>query len=154
MALATGRTESLPTRKPAKALPEKHTVMLVVVHAGAVLLEQRPGQGIWGGLLSLPEFNRLVTDEVNEGDDIHRALGRALAAFGEMNSAEKLQDFSHTFTHYKLHVSPYLLTLKSSSKVPAPYCWVGVNQLAQAALPAPVKKLLTGLLLAPSLLTN
>src|SRR5690606_31583314 len=56
VALATGRTESLPTRKPAKALPEKHTVMLVVVHARKVLLEQRPGQGIWGGLLSLPEF--------------------------------------------------------------------------------------------------
>src|SRR5690606_12756124 len=79
VALATGRTEILPTRKPAKSLPEKNTVMLVVVHEGQVLLEQRPGQGIWGGLLSLPELNRLLTDEVNEAADIRQAFGRALA---------------------------------------------------------------------------
>ncbi len=155
VAFATGRTDSLPTRKPAKALPEKHTIMLIVVYEGQVLLEQRPGQGIWGGLLSLPELNRLMTEEVNEAADIRQTLGRALAAFGDMDSADKLHDFSHTFTHYKLHVSPYLLKVKEASKktVSAPYCWVGVERLAQSALPAPVKKLLTRLLLSPDLLT-
>ncbi len=155
VAFATGRTEILPTRKPSKAVPEKHTHMLVILHEGRVLLEQRPGTGIWGGLLSLPELNRLLPDEITESVDIGLALNRAVAPFGEIAQADKLQDFSHAFTHYKLHISPYLLALKRPAKkqVPAPYCWLAVGQLEQAALPAPVKKLLTRLLLSNDLLT-
>lgn len=156
MAYATGQTDMLPARKPSKVLPEKHTVMLVVVDREEVLLEQRPGQGIWGGLLSLPELNRLVVEEVNEAGDMTQTLGQAIASFGEMERAEKLQDFSHTFTHYKLHVSPCLIKLKSgrSRKATSPYRWVRLDQLEQAALPAPVKKLLSRLLLAPDLLSS
>jgi A/G-specific adenine glycosylase len=156
VAYATGRNEMLPTRKPAKAVPEKHTVMLVVIESRQVLLEQRPGHGIWGGLLSLPELNRLITEEVNEAVDMPQTLRQATAAFGVMERADKLQDFTHTFTHYKLHVSPYLLRLKQGQllQVSHPYCWVGVDQLEKAALPAPVKKLLTRLLLAPDLFSS
>ena len=55
VAFATGRTAELPVSKPKKAVPERHSAMLVIVDDGQVLLEQRPGSGIWGGLLSLPE---------------------------------------------------------------------------------------------------
>jgi A/G-specific adenine glycosylase len=142
IAAATGRTASLPTRKPKKTIPEKSTVMLVVMHRGAVLLEQRPAQGIWGGLLSLPELSRVMplgSDAISR-----RSMQRALRDFGELDTWKLLPTFSHGFTHYKLHIQPVYLTLKKPTTLAAQatFMWVGLDAIANAALPAPVKKLL------------
>src|SRR3546814_3966107 len=40
----------LPTPKTRKAIPERQTAMLVLQRGGAILLQQRPAPGIWGGL--------------------------------------------------------------------------------------------------------
>lgn len=188
VAYVTGRTEILPVRKPAKVLPEKHTVMLVVVSGGEVLLERRPGYGIWGGLLSLPELNRLLSEqeyahvneminqlaiqgfdeEASETEAMEQSMRAALVPFGAVQRADKLQEFSHTFTHYKLHISPYLVSVKPGSSgqavtsgaallsagSDAHYCWLGLERLEEAALPAPVKKLLSRLLLSQDLLSG
>ena len=51
-----GLVEVLPTPKPARAIPERETTMLIVHDpAGRVLLERRPPSGVWGSLWSLPE---------------------------------------------------------------------------------------------------
>ncbi len=145
VALATGRTASLPTRKPKKAIPEKSTVMLIALHKGRVLLEQRPAQGIWGGLLSLPELSRVVP----LGSDVisRRTMQRALRDFGELEVWELLPAFSHGFTHYKLHIQPVCLYLKKRHTLAAQaeFVWLGLPDIANAALPAPVKKLLLNL---------
>lgn len=145
VAYATDRTAELPERKPKKAVPEKATVMLVVEHRGAVLLEQRPPSGIWGGLLSLPEFNRLLPSvPVNVGKT---ALASALAEFGEVASFDALGDFVHAFTHYRLKVTALRVTL--SRRFPqassSSYLWLSKKKLPQAGLPAPVRKLLDSL---------
>lgn len=160
LAFATGRVEALPTRKSTKVLPEKHTVMLVVMNEGRVLLERRPPQGIWGGLLSLPELSRLASDQIRnqEGEPMDRqqSLERAMAPFGSLLKADKLPDFIHIFSHYKLHVTPYLVSIQPgrNSQPAAPYCWLSLNGLAGAALPAPVKKMLSRLLLSTDLLSD
>lgn len=141
VAHATGRTAELPARKPKKAVPEKSTVMLVVLHKGEVLLEQRPPQGIWGGLLSLPELSRLgeesLAPEVGE-------IALALAAFGEVQMTEALPPFTHAFTHYRLHVLPLKVTLgkRQSAAGQSAYAWQPLSAMAGAALPTPVRKLL------------
>jgi A/G-specific adenine glycosylase len=142
IAAATGRTASLPARKPKKTIPEKSTVMLVVIHKGVVLLEQRPAQGIWGGLLSLPELSRVMplgSDTISR-----RSMQRALRDFGELDTWELLPVFSHGFTHYKLHIQPVYLSLKKRTTLAAQaeFSWVSLQDIANAALPAPVKKLL------------
>ena len=78
VAKAQGRTAELPAPRPAKARPVRHaTVVIVRDDRGALLLETRPPTGIWGGLVSLPEFDA-------EADD--RAIGvgdrRAIRASG------------------------------------------------------------------------
>ena len=140
IAFETGRTAELPVRKPKKAVPERHIAMVVVVDEGHVLLEQRPGTGIWGGLLSLPE---VAVDEHQE-----RGIAQALAPFGLVASHQKLQPFSHGFTHFKLHVAPYQVALSQRHPMVAEagHVWYPVERLAQAPLPAPVKKLLVELL--------
>jgi A/G-specific adenine glycosylase len=145
VAFKTGRTKDLPVRKPKKTVPEKHAVMLVIVDGGQVLLEQRPPSGIWGGLLSLPELDGHTAaedDEVEPAD--HDALLRAVGQFGEMESYERLSTVTHVFTHYKLHIAPHRITLSRRLALAAEsaHTWLNAADIANAALPAPVKKLL------------
>jgi A/G-specific adenine glycosylase len=137
-ALATARVSQLPARKPKKAIPERQTAMLVITDGERVLLEQRPDSGIWGGLLSLPE----VTD--GEGDALTSRIHSAVAPFGSVASCERLQPFSHGFTHFKLHVAPYRVRLERRLELAGQlnHVWYAADRLATAPLPAPVKKLL------------
>ena len=141
VAFETGRTAELPARKPKKAVPEKSTVMLVVLHKDELLLEQRPPQGIWGGLLSLPELSRLgeasLAPELGE-------INLALADFGDVQTVEPLPAFTHAFTHYRLHVLPLKVMLgkRLTSAAQAPYVWQTMSTMASAALPSPVRKLI------------
>lgn len=143
VAYAEARTDQLPQRKPAKAKPERQIVMLVVVDRDQVLLMQRPDSGIWGGLLSLPEVDDLGTaDEASLPSN--PVLQRALAPFGRIASCRPLPVFSHAFTHFKLYVAPYRVHLQRRADIAGqlPYVWYSAERLAQAPLPAPVKKLL------------
>ncbi|HEV2609894.1 MAG TPA: A/G-specific adenine glycosylase [Noviherbaspirillum sp.] len=146
VAFETGRVHQLPVRKPKKAIPEKHTAMLVIADQGEVLLEQRPGSGIWGGLLSLPEVQEMAGTNLSKADSDSIAA-RAVAAFGSPRSCDRLQPFSHGFTHFKLHVSPYLIGLRSRLVLAGElqHVWYPIVKLADAPLPAPVKKLLLSL---------
>ncbi|WP_459616795.1 A/G-specific adenine glycosylase [Bordetella sp. 2513F-2] len=132
-----GRQLELPTPKARKAVPERETAMLVLAHEGALLLQQRPSPGIWGGLWSLPEF---------ESGAEPLAAVRALGL--EPLAPCRLAGFSHTFTHFRLHVQPWYVPVKTPPALrdsARAERWVGVQELAAVALPAPVKKLLAGL---------
>jgi A/G-specific adenine glycosylase len=148
VALATGRVAELPVRKPKKTVPEKHTVMLVITEGDQLLLEQRPGSGIWGGLLSLPE----VAPEPES--DLNDAMTRAAFRFGLPDACEPLLPFSHAFTHFKLHVRPFRIRLRQRQHMAAEsaHVWYHTDKLAQAPLPAPVKKLLLAVLCRNDLL--
>lgn len=142
VALAQDRVAELPVSKPRKAVPEKETVMLVITHGEDVLLEQRPDSGIWGGLLSLPEIG------VADAARFDTAVRTLVAPYGELEGCRKLQPFSHVFTHFKLHVAPFQVALSSRSQAIAEcgLLWYPAHRLADAPLPAPVKKLLLGVL--------
>ncbi|OYO31929.1 A/G-specific adenine glycosylase [Janthinobacterium sp. PC23-8] len=149
VAWATGRTKELPVRKPKKTSPEKHAVMLVIVDQGQVLLQQRPGAGIWGGLLSLPELDgHVLADDAMPRLIDQPALLRAVAPFGEIETQELLLPIVHVFTHYKLHIVPCRITLSRHHQLVAEagHVWLDGAKVADAPLPAPVKKLLLGLL--------
>ena len=81
VALATGRTATLPVRKPSKATPQKHAVMLVVTDNRHVLLQRRPDSGIWGGLLSLPELDGFTatSSQTTQGDGARSVQQAAIA---------------------------------------------------------------------------
>ena len=154
VALATGRTTTLPVRKPSKATPQKHAVMLVVTDRDEVLLQRRPDSGIWGGLLSLPELDGFTVAPLPSSESaesravLAAAIARNLARFGEVAESMPLQPFSHGFTHFKLHVVPYQVTLSRRLEMAgeADHVWLDATRIDGAPLPAPIKKLLLGLL--------
>jgi A/G-specific adenine glycosylase len=129
------RLADLPGLRVRKPKRRKRVQMLIVLSGGEVLLQKRPATGIWGGLWSLPE--------VEEGLDPARALrsGWGLAAA----SAEALPAFEHAFTHYTLEVTPWLLRPRRASAAESGALWLPLSDLAGAALPSPVKKLLAGI---------
>jgi A/G-specific adenine glycosylase len=140
VAFATGRTAQLPVRKPKKTNPEKRAAMLVIVDAGQVLLEQRAGSGIWGGLLSLPEV-----DGHAAFDDAMPDAGTAAGRFGAVEEVQALLPLVHVFTHYKLHIHPHRIVLAQRADIEAGFVWWELADIANAPLPAPVKKLLAQL---------
>ena len=140
VAYATGRTDELPVRKPKKTTPEKRADMLVVIHEGAVLLEQRPGTGIWGGLLSLPEVDGHVHIDAERDGGI--GLAAHAQTLGSVEEVQALLPLVHVFTHYKLHIYPHKVTLGERGATPAGHVWVKMDEIGDAALPAPIKKLL------------
>jgi len=153
IAYATGRTSELPIRKPKKTVPERQTTMLLIVDKDEILLEQRPDKGIWGGLLSLPE---LAAESASSSAQFDAAMTQAVARFGVAASQEKLSMFTHVFTHFKLHITPYHIALARRVERAGQdqYAWYPLAKMADAPLPAPVKKLLLAVFREPDLLTQ
>jgi A/G-specific adenine glycosylase len=121
-----------------------------------VLLEQRPNHGIWGGLLSLPQipvadddFHNVARDK-NVAAELQQEMMRVLSPFGEFDHVENLPPLAHGFTHFKLHIAPYRIHLtqrlqRRQLAGQLTHVWYAISDLADAPLPAPVKKLLLDL---------
>jgi A/G-specific adenine glycosylase len=120
VARKTGRIGELPAARPRKALPLKKATWFVYRDAGRVLLERRPSRGIWGGLWSFPESEDAAL---------------------RVRSRRALKPIDHGFTHFRLRIQPFLCDVKSAPGA----LWVDLDDAVEAAVPAPVKKLLQDL---------
>ena len=131
------RIEELPGRKARAATRRKRVAMLVVVSRGEVLLEKRPARGIWGGLWSLPE-----ADADSKPEEALRADWGL-----EASRVEPLAPFEHAFTHFTLEVTPWRIEPRKPVALAEskPVTWLPLSELAGAALPSPVRKLLQAL---------
>jgi A/G-specific adenine glycosylase len=131
------RTAQLPTPKPRKALPERKTVMLLLLNGNEVMLEKRPPTGIWGGLWSLPET---MPDE-----DAQQAAQQRFGLATEI--MPPLPPMTHAFTHFRLQITPQPLRLirrLPQARQPS-VVWLDREDAIGAALPSPIRKLLNSL---------
>jgi A/G-specific adenine glycosylase len=137
VAYTQNRTTELPSPKPVKnsaktdrRIREAH--MLVLLHGNEVLVEKRPAAGIWGGLWSVPEFDQAA------------ALVNYLDRLAPKREIKTLPSRQHAFTHYTLRFTPHLVTLSQRlDRVAEPgQIWLPCTEAVEAALPAPIKKLL------------
>ncbi|VVD98037.1 A/G-specific adenine glycosylase [Pandoraea capi] len=158
VAHSTGRERTLPTAKPKKAQPERYVDVLVIRAGERVLFERRPDSGIWGGLWSLPELT--PPTDARDADDAllrQRLTGHAAALgakLGPVQSVMPLHGLTHVFTHFKLHLRPWLVTLSVSSTPTladdANRAWLDGAGLAAAGLPSPIRKIADALCLHTS----
>lgn len=142
VANAQGRQRELPAARPARARPLRQRHALLVLRPDAVLLERRPGHGIWGGLLSLPE---LTADTPAAA---HDEASRWLQAHGLDSAALRaLPAVAHGFTHFELHLYPIRADVRTLVPFAADSAlhWQARATIAGAALPAPVRRLLESL---------
>ena len=134
VAYATGRVKEFPGKKPKKDLPEKSIQMLMLRNkSGDVLLQQRPSQGIWGGLWSFPEIS--LEDDL---EDFLMSQGFKPA------SIEYWDSLRHSFSHYHLDITPVVIQLTKAPPGVGEKAihWYNLHQPQALGLAAPVKKLL------------
>jgi len=108
VAFANGRQQDLPSPRPRRERPLRHSDMLLVTDtAGRVLLERREPTGIWGGLWAFPELAS------GEGASVWVAARLGVDAA----SVEAWPDLRHGFTHFELVVTPHRVTLARRPRV-------------------------------------
>ena len=134
VALQSNRVAELPTPRIRKAVPEKNTTFLLLLHGNDILLEKRAPQGIWGGLWCPPQ----IEDGQGVADDYVQSSGMQVIERIEMD------EFTHTFTHFRLHITPVLLRVarKPTQVREAGSVWMAVAEALDAAIPTPVRSLL------------
>ena len=132
-----GTISRLPAPRPRKSLPQRRTSMLVLLHAGQVLLEKRPPSGIWGGMWSLPE--------VAPSADVAALCEQRYAA--RITTNTPLPAIAHGFTHFKLDIEPRRLgVVRVVPRAAAPgVMWLPLEDALGAAIPAPVRRILGAL---------
>ena len=139
IAFTENRVAELPQKKPAKKIPTRHTVMLVLLNnQNEVFLSRRPAKGVWSGMWSLPEVADL--------DEVQPLLQQRVKNIDANNTA--LPEFQHTFSHYHLMIKPYYWRdLQARHRIAETDStrWQALNKLDSVGLPAPVKKLLESL---------
>jgi len=134
VALRTCRVAELPAPRPVKARPSREIRVLLMEHAGSILLEKRPALGIWAGLWSLPEVDLAV-------DVARHCKSRFLA---NVTVGDELDPIEHGFTHYRLTMHPQRVAVRVwPPRAQAPgLLWLPRDDALSAALPAPIRKLL------------
>lgn len=130
------RTDELPTRKPAKAIPKREARVLWLEDSeGRVLLQRRPPVGIWASLWTLPQAD----EEAGVSDFIHQHLG------GDPGTGEPLPLIAHAFSHYKLDLLPRRwrdVALRDGVRDNDDLRWVAPGSLSTLGIPAPIRRLL------------
>lgn len=134
----SGQEHALPTPRVRAARPVRQTVMLLARRTdGAVLLERRSEQGIWGGLWCLPEF---------QSDEDARAFGADRLLHSAFEPAFRAT-LRHAFTHFELEISPLVARCEGFAGVrdSPPSLWFDPANPPDIGLPAPVSTLLAAL---------
>jgi len=144
-AFAADATERYPQPKPKQHKPVRSARFFVLCAANnATLLEQKPLNGLWGGLWTPPQR------------DANTPVNDFLLEFGLDDQSLRAQHvaptFRHTFTHFHLDIEPVYLRLAQHSAVledSQNRRWVMPDQLGAGNSPiglsAPAVKLLASL---------
>ncbi len=132
-ALLNHTVATIPTPRPKKTMSTQQRCALVLHTASGVWLERRAAQGLWGGLLCLPE----AQDETATS-----TLAQQLGA-GKNMTPWHTHHLKHTFTHYQLHWQVWACKVPKQFALAAPWVFATWNDLARVGVPKAVLKVLT-----------
>lgn len=132
-----GRETDFPSPKPKKTVPTRHAHLLMLVDdSGRVMLEQRPSEGIWGGLWSFPQCDDVTAARV------------WCAQWAPDAIVQHWAPITHIFSHFRFEMTPVLVQcqhLPVTGAFSRPTCWRNPLSLEGIGLAAPVKTLLSQL---------
>lgn len=133
-----GRQAQLPTPRPKKLRPHRETFALVLLRDDdALLLEQRPPTGIWGGLWSFPQFETQAA--------ALQWCGNGMVASPRIDAVKQLPTLMHGFTHYDFDIKP--LVVRCAAANPSVHeldrhCWYRAAAPARIGLTKPAVELI------------
>lgn len=130
---AAGTPERFPVKTKRLKRGRRQHALLWLRQGPRLLLVQRPQQGVWAGLWSLPEFESAA------------ALETFTAHWP--GQGEWLPAIEHALTHFDWTLQPLVWTLPPRAKLPAQVPagrWVSEEEALALGLAAPVRRLLEG----------
>lgn len=132
LAYAHGQQDQIPVPRKKHQRPHRQTrVLLIEDQQGRLLLEKRPGQGIWGGLWSLPE----IGPEVDIQSFCRQRFGL------EVTAGAKLAPVEHAFTHFFLTIHAQRVQYRQTIRImEGSFAWYGRDD--RPGVPAPIARLL------------
>lgn len=136
VAYACARTAELPARKQRRERPHREAWLLIAEDAsGRVLVELRPGAGIWGGLWCPPV--------VPLGEDRTALLAHRHGL--QLLDEEPHEPIEHSFTHYDLTLHPLrgraeMLSQCLAETVSSDWLLPQALRDGAVALPAPIAR--------------
>lgn len=123
--------QNYPEKKPKKTRPiRKEQFLLLHTEDQQIYLEQRPLQGVWGGLWSMPS----ITEDI----DIHTHLKTHCTL--ETYVMQPLMTYKHNFTHFHLHIIAY--SIQTSPQPSLSGTWFHSTEIKKLGLPKPVKDII------------
>ena len=135
VALREGRQSELPSPRPKARRPQREVwVVIAVRDGGLLLLERRPPQGIWGGMLGLPEF---PTRE--------HALQWSRERLTAAQVALPAEPLRHAFSHFELEMKPLIVRCADATaglRDDDRYLWYDPRNPPRLGLPKPVATLI------------
>lgn len=134
------RIEEFPIKKAKKTIPTRHTLLLVIKSGNSILLEKRPPNGIWGGLHSLPECP--TEKPLKSKKSIQQAIAIQHPKQPTTPDFRVLETFTHTFTHFRLEITPCVLIDQAWNITDNNQQWVSKDKALTMGLPTPVRKII------------
>ena len=137
LAFQQGNQTDYPTKKPKKAMPEKHAVMLILKNSKQeVFMVKRPPVGIWGGLWCFPQFEKREFAE----EWLANIYGKL------QQDPMELATIKHTFSHFHLFIQPLIINVETPLKIGVMEAdeslWYNITTEFNGGLAAPVQTLL------------
>ena len=130
VARQAGRQHALPSPRRRRTRPHRTAFAIVAVNpSGAVLLEQRPANGLWGELWSFPMFD-------TEGG----ARSWAAIHLPTLGEPRPLPQQKHAFTHYDLTLHLICVRLRTAARIES-HRWFDPSQLAEVGVSKAVVQL-------------
>ncbi|XID76120.1 A/G-specific adenine glycosylase [Alkanindiges sp. WGS2144] len=134
-AFSQNRVLEFPYKKAKKPSPEKQAYVLILQDEqnGQCLWQQRPDNGLWGGLTCLP-----IMEE--------QSLGEFIQQF-ELRTPYQLPLVKHSFTHFTWYLTPLVFKLNTApdgqlQQYFAASQWLTSEQARQAGVPKAMLKVL------------
>ncbi|MBF0310817.1 MAG: A/G-specific adenine glycosylase [Magnetococcales bacterium] len=135
-----GASQDFPVTLAKKAIPERYQMALLLRCQDQLLLQQRAARGLLGGLWQ-PPASPLRDTPPPWGEELRTLWGD----IETLPALHPLAVVRHTFTHFRLLVSPYLLVLKEKpplQHLEGPTRWIPLKELSEVPISTLHRKVL------------
>jgi A/G-specific adenine glycosylase len=150
-AYAQGTVEERPVSLPKKAVPHKAIGVAVIWNEhGKLLVQQRPAEGLLGGLWEFPGGKQEADETLEE--TVHREIMEELAL--TLHVGKALKPVSHAYSHFKVTLYAYHCYLKPSKQSPVlkaaqAWQWLAPEDLNTLPFPTANRKLFEQISVSP-----
>ncbi len=145
LARKSGEPEKLPVRSKKKKLPHYKVAVGIVRKGGWILIDQRPPNGMLGGLWEFPGGKQKRNESLEE--TVKREIREELGV--QIETGEKLAEVEHGYSHFRVTLHAFDCRYVSGEPQAigcTAWKWVRVKDLQRYAFPRGSRKIIEAIM--------